>query len=47
MRFEMAKNQPFNTKRRLNTWKQKEKTFAPKKEKAIMLTDKMKNDYDI
>lgn len=31
MRFELAKNQPFNIKRRLNTWKQKENTYGSSK----------------
>lgn len=31
MRYEMARNQPFNIKRRLKTWKQKEKQYGPNK----------------
>jgi len=45
MRFEKEKS--FGLSRRLATWKKREKNFAPKKEKTIMLADKMKQDYGI
>lgn len=32
MRFEMAKNQPFNLRRRMGTWKKMEKRFSLKTE---------------
>ena len=45
MRFEKEKS--FGLSRRLSTWKKLEKNFAPKKDKTMMLADKMKQDYGI
>ncbi len=45
MRFEKEKS--FGLSRRLATWKKREKNFAPKKEKPIMLADKMKQEFNI
>ena len=43
MRFEMAKHQPFNPKRRMATWKRNQKRFGKSDEK----TDFLKNRYGI
>ena len=46
MRFEMAKNQPFNIKRRLSTWKKNSDKWQDKT-KPISLADKMKQQYGL
>ncbi len=45
MRFEMSKNQPFNIKRRLATWKKNQKNYGTTTTKTTGTTDKGLSDW--
>jgi len=47
MRFEMAKNQPFNINRRMGTWKANEKRFGKVIDEAKEKIDFIKDRYGI
>lgn len=47
MRFEMSKNQPFNIKRRLATWKKNNKNWNSNQQKPMSLADKMKQQHGL
>jgi hypothetical protein len=47
MRFEMSKNQPFNIKRRLATWKKNNKNWNNNQQKPLSLADKMKQQHNL